>query len=77
MNATVLNKAIIGSGSVIGANALVPQGMVIPPHSLVLGVPAKVVKTLDEEQINSIEKNADEYVLRAKTYREYYNSQRK
>jgi carbonic anhydrase/acetyltransferase-like protein (isoleucine patch superfamily) len=77
MHATVLNNAEIGTGSIIGANALVPQGMKIPPYSLVLGVPAKVVKQLTETQVDAISKNADEYVQRAKTYREYYNSQRK
>jgi len=77
MHATVLNNAEIGEGSIVGANALVPQGMIVPPHSLVLGVPAKVVKTLDSEQILSIQKNAEEYVNRSKVYREYLDSKRK
>ena len=44
MGAIVLNRAIVGRGSLIGAGAVVPEGMVIPPHSLVLGVPAKVIR---------------------------------
>jgi len=44
MGAIVLNRAVIGRGSLIGAGAVVPEGMVIPPNSLVLGVPAKVVR---------------------------------
>ncbi len=70
MHSTVLNKAQIGEFSIIGANALVPAGMVIPPYSLVLGVPAKVVKTLGAEVELLIQNNVDEYVNRAKAYLE-------
>jgi carbonic anhydrase/acetyltransferase-like protein (isoleucine patch superfamily) len=48
MQATILDDAVIGAGSVVGAAALVTQGMVIPPRSLVLGTPARVVRTLTE-----------------------------
>jgi carbonic anhydrase/acetyltransferase-like protein (isoleucine patch superfamily) len=47
IQATVLDGAVVGEGSIIGAGALVPAGRVIPPHSLVLGMPGKVVRTLD------------------------------
>lgn len=70
MHATVLNNAQIGEFSIIGANALVPAGMVIPPYSLVLGVPAKVVKTLTAEVESRIQQNVDEYVTRAAAYLE-------
>jgi carbonic anhydrase/acetyltransferase-like protein (isoleucine patch superfamily) len=50
MGAVVLNKAVIGRGSLVGAGAVVSEGTVIPPDSLVLGVPAKVVRTLTAEQ---------------------------
>ncbi len=46
MQATVLDQAVIGAGSVVGAGALVTQRTVIPPRSLVLGAPAKVIRTL-------------------------------
>jgi len=46
MQATVLDQAVIGAGSVVGAGALVAQRTVIPPRSLVLGAPAKVIRTL-------------------------------
>jgi carbonic anhydrase/acetyltransferase-like protein (isoleucine patch superfamily) len=49
MQATVLDEAVIGHGSVIGAGALVTQRTIIPPHSLVLGAPARVVKTLGSD----------------------------
>jgi carbonic anhydrase/acetyltransferase-like protein (isoleucine patch superfamily) len=70
MNATVLNNAEIGEFCIIGANALVPAGMKIPPYSLVLGVPAKVVKNLGAEVEKTIQDNADDYVKRAKQYLE-------
>lgn len=62
MHSTVLNGAVIGDYCIIGANALVTAGTVIPPYSLVMGVPAKVVKTIGPEQIENIIRNADVYV---------------
>ena len=49
MGAVVLDGAVVGHGSIVGAHALVTKGTIIPPHSLVLGSPAKVVKTLSPE----------------------------
>ena len=46
MQATLLDDCVIGEGSIVGAGSLVTQRTVIPPHSLVLGAPAKVVRTL-------------------------------
>jgi len=51
---------------------LVPAGTIIPPYSLVLGVPAKVVKTLNSEVEVKIQNNVDEYVNRAASYIQYY-----
>ena len=68
MNATVLNNAEIGEYSIIGANALVPAGMKVQPYSLVVGVPAKVVKAFGPEVEKQIQDNVDEYVLRAQEY---------
>lgn len=48
-NSVILDGAEIGSGSIVGAGAVVPSGMKVPEMSLVLGVPAKVVKTNDPE----------------------------
>lgn len=44
MNATILNGAVIGRGCIVGAGAVVGEGVVVPDHSLVVGVPAKVVR---------------------------------
>lgn len=68
IQSTVLNGAEIGEFSIVGANALVTAGTVIPPRSLVLGSPAKVVKTLSDKQIEGIRKNAEVYVELSKDY---------
>ena len=47
MHATVLTGAKIGRGSIIAAGALVLENQVIPPNSLVVGVPDKAIKTID------------------------------
>ena len=73
MNATILNDAKIGEFSIIGANALVTAGMEIPPRSLVLGSPAKIVRSITEKQEKSIKKNAAVYVEKAKEYIDYYS----
>lgn len=70
MNATVLNGAIIGKNSIVGAASLVTTNAVIPPNSLVMGVPAKVIKELNETQIADIQKNADVYVQKAFEHKE-------
>jgi carbonic anhydrase/acetyltransferase-like protein (isoleucine patch superfamily) len=62
MQATVLNRAKVGKFCLIGAHALVTEGMEIPDYSLVLGTPAKVVKTLNEDQINRLKYGPPHYV---------------
>ncbi|MBC2594366.1 gamma carbonic anhydrase family protein [Ruficoccus amylovorans] len=62
MHATILDGAVIGARSIVGAGALVTKNTHIPPGSLVLGSPAKVVKTLSEEQQADIRHWAEKYV---------------
>ena len=70
MHATLLNGCVIGEGSIIGAGALVCEGQVIPPNSLVVGIPAKVVRETSAEQVEGIINNAQHYVEIAKEYKE-------
>lgn len=49
MGAVVLSGAVIGEGSIIAAGALVKERQVIPPHSLVMGLPGKIVKTIPDK----------------------------
>ncbi|MHB8838630.1 MAG: gamma carbonic anhydrase family protein [Gemmatimonadaceae bacterium] len=64
IGAIVLNGAVIGTGSVIGAGAVVREGMIVPPGSLVLGVPGKVVRAVDDELRDRIVRGAKAYVER-------------
>jgi len=68
MGAVVLDGAVIGERSIIGANALVTGGMEIPPGSLVLGSPAKIVKTLDLDAQADIKSWAEKYVRNSQKY---------
>jgi carbonic anhydrase/acetyltransferase-like protein (isoleucine patch superfamily) len=70
MGAIILDGARIGARSIIGAGALVTGGKQIPPGSLVLGSPAKVVRALTEEEQRGIRVWADRYVTLSRAYRE-------
>jgi len=69
MGAIVLDGAVIGKGSVVGAGSVVTQRTVIPPYSMVLGTPAKVVKTLPEESIAERIAHAERYWELTKKYK--------
>jgi carbonic anhydrase/acetyltransferase-like protein (isoleucine patch superfamily) len=62
MGATILNDARIGEGSIIAAGAVIPEHTVIPPNSLVAGVPGKVRRTLGDTDRELILKYARNYV---------------
>ena len=66
MGAVVLDDAVVGRGSVVGAGCVVTKGTVIPPHSLVLGVPGKVVRTDVPGLEESTAENSRKYVLAAR-----------
>lgn len=70
MGAVVLDHAVIGRDSIVGAKALVTGGMVIPPRSLVLGMPARVVRSLSDEEAAGIRENAQNYVRYSRIYME-------
>jgi carbonic anhydrase/acetyltransferase-like protein (isoleucine patch superfamily) len=62
MGAVILDGAVIGKQSIIGAKALVKQGMKIPPGSLVLGAPAKIIRKLSKEERSKLKWWAQHYV---------------
>ncbi|MFV0476620.1 MAG: gamma carbonic anhydrase family protein [Parahaliea sp.] len=70
IGAVVLNGARIGNNCLIGANALVTEGMEIPDGSMVLGAPARIKKSLDEDTQAMLKLNAQHYVNNAASYRE-------
>ena len=69
IGAIILDHAVINSDCIVGAGSLVTQRLEIPPRSLVLGRPARVVRTLSEEEVESIRRHADNYVTLGRYYR--------
>lgn len=69
MGAIVLNGADIGEYALVGAGALVTENQVIPPHSLCLGSPAKIVRLLNEQDLQRMKNTADSYVSKGVQYR--------
>lgn len=70
MGAIILNGAHIGENCMIAAGALVKENQCVPPNSLVVGIPGKVIRKIDEEQVKDIYDNALHYIALAKTYKE-------
>ena len=68
MGAVVLNGAKIGKHSLVGAGALVTEGKEFPDNSLIVGAPARVVRTLDDKAKAMIAGGADIYVRRSQAY---------
>ena len=74
MGATLLNGAKIGKNCIIGAGALVSEGKEIPDNSLVVGMPGKVVRELNEEAITGLIQSAAHYVENYKRFLKEYQS---
>ncbi|AHK47381.1 ferripyochelin binding protein-like protein (plasmid) [Ensifer adhaerens OV14] len=71
MGAIVMNGAEIGEGSLVGAGALVTEGKSFPPRSMILGSPAKLVKTFSAEEAERLKASAGRYVKNAIRYRDH------
>ena len=70
MGATVLNGAVVGRNCLIGAGALVTEGKEIPDGSLVMGAPARVVRSLDDAAIEGLRASALHYQQNMRRYRD-------
>ncbi|RKR73609.1 gamma carbonic anhydrase family protein [Frondihabitans australicus] len=75
MSATVLNRAVIGRGSLVAAGTVVLEDTVVPPGSLVAGVPGKVRRELTEAEQEKIRANAAHYVELSAQHREAWAAQ--
>lgn len=62
MHATVLNGAVIGEEAVVAAGSLVPPGMQVPPRTLVAGVPAKVRRELNQDELSQVRRGTSVYL---------------
>lgn len=69
MGAIVLNGADIGEYALVGAGSLVTENQVIPPRTLCLGSPAKVVRQLTEQDLQRMKRTTDSYVSKGEQYR--------
>ena len=69
IQSVVLNGAVIGAESLVGACALVTERKEFPPRSLIVGSPAKVLRQLTDEEVAGLRKAADVYVRKSVTYR--------
>ena len=70
IKAVVLNHAVIGRDCLIGANALIAEGKVIPDRSLVVGAPGRVVRQLSDDEVTAVRAIAQHYVDNAARYRD-------
>jgi len=68
MSATILDGAVIGTESIVGAGALVTKNKVFPPRSLIVGSPAKVVRELTDEEVAELYASAKRYVAFKRDY---------
>ncbi len=68
MGATLLNRVVIGANCIVGAGALVTEGKVFPAGSLIVGSPARVVRSLTETEIAALGLSAATYVANAQRY---------
>ncbi|NNC48828.1 MAG: gamma carbonic anhydrase family protein [Sphingomonas sp.] len=70
MGARILNGATIGSQSIVGAGALVTEGKTFEPRSLIVGSPAKAIRTLSDDQVDALKASAALYAAKAAHYRD-------
>ncbi|MGM9925009.1 MAG: gamma carbonic anhydrase family protein [Bacillus sp. (in: firmicutes)] len=70
MGSTILDNAEIGEECIIGANTLVPSGKKFPPRSLIMGAPGKVVRAIQERDLELIQLSIDTYVQKGKEFKE-------
>ena len=70
MNAVVMESEV-GPNCIIGAGAVIPAGKNIPAGSLVMGVPAKIVRKLEEDEVNAVIRNAREYADSIRLYKDH------
>ncbi len=68
IQAIVLNKAKIGRNCIVGAGSVVTEGKEFPDNSLIVGSPARVVRTLTDEQVKLLAHLAEHYVENAQRY---------
>lgn len=69
MGSTILDNVEIGEECIVGANTLISSGKIIPPRSLVIGSPGKVVRRLNDKDLKLIQLSIDTYVQKGKDFK--------
>ena len=69
MGAIIMDDVVIGEGSIVGAGAVVPPNMIIPPRSLVVGLPAKIVRQTTDKELEMIIDRAQHYIDFSQEYK--------
>ena len=72
MGATILDDVTIGEYSIIGAHTLLTKGTVIPPRSLIMGSPGKIIRSITDSEASELEASAGHYVELASQYLTYF-----
>jgi carbonic anhydrase/acetyltransferase-like protein (isoleucine patch superfamily) len=75
IGARVLNHSVMGEGAWIAAGSLLPEGREIPPWTLAVGIPAKPIRDLTEEEIERQRSGVDDYLRIAERYRRSFGAQ--
>ncbi|MGG1675476.1 gamma carbonic anhydrase family protein [Neobacillus sp. NRS-1170] len=70
MGSTLLDNVEVGEECIIGANTLLAGGIIIPPRSLVLGSPGKVVRELNEKDLQMLQMSSEHYVQKGKEFKD-------
>ena len=70
MGSTLLENIEVGEDCIVGANTLLSGGIKIPPRSLVLGSPGRVVRQLTEKEVQNLQMSSDHYVQKGKEFKE-------
>lgn len=68
MGSVLLGGSRIGTGSIVGAGAVVKEGMEVPPRSLIVGVPARIVREVTDDEVRMILESAEGYVRKIRQY---------
>lgn len=69
MGSIIMNGARIGRNSIVGAGAVITEGKEFPEHSLIIGAPARVIRSLDSDQIERMSGAAKSYIVKGPRYR--------
>lgn len=68
MGSVLLGGSVIGAESIVAAGAVVRENFEVPPRSLVAGVPAKILRQVTDEEVESIKRSAEGYVRKIRVY---------